>query len=312
MADEIRADYVQLRQVATQLARQATAISQMQQRVQRQVGQLRSAWVGQGADGFYTEMNERVLPATARLSRALQDASKTTQQMSAVMAQAENEAAALFRSGSPTAMMPIFRTLPYTPPFPDVTMGDRADNPWRLKGEGDIWEFDYRSKDQRSKFDPEVKIRYGVSGAVVGDPEAEGVSVLGGGVGVEGGWGPKGWSAGPYLEAYAARANTEGVLIGDENLGLTGGLTGKAIALEGFAGLRHNSVGASIGGTLVSVEGELGTNVAGVNVGVTGELGLKAELGFEVGAETELKLPFVSVGFRFGGAKRPDEGMEAI
>ena len=48
----------------------------------------------------------------------------------------------------------------------------------------------------------------------------------------------------------------------------------------------------------------MGVNVAGVNVGVKGEIGLKAELGFKIGKETEIKLPFITIGFSFGGAKK--------
>jgi hypothetical protein len=38
-------------------------------------------------------------------------------------------------------------------------------------------------------------------------------------------------------------------------------------------------------------------------VGVSGELGFKAEIGFKIGKRTEIKLPFVSFGLNFGGAK---------
>jgi len=102
MADEIRVDYPQLEQVAAQFARQATAVNQTQQRVKRQVGQLRSAWVGKGSGAFYAEMNDKVLPATERLYRALQEASKTTRQIAQLMEQAENDAAAPFKAGEKT------------------------------------------------------------------------------------------------------------------------------------------------------------------------------------------------------------------
>ena len=97
MADEIRVDYAQLERVAAQFARQATAVNQMQQQLRRKTGQLQSAWVGKGSGAFFTEMNDKILPATARLHNALQEASKTTRQIAQLMAQAERDAAAPFR-----------------------------------------------------------------------------------------------------------------------------------------------------------------------------------------------------------------------
>lgn len=99
MADEIRVDYAQLRQVVTRFSRQATAINQTQQQVKRSMGQLQSAWVGRGSGAFFKELSDKVLPATNRLYRALQDASKTTRQIAQLMEQAERDAAAPFWSG---------------------------------------------------------------------------------------------------------------------------------------------------------------------------------------------------------------------
>jgi len=41
---------------------------------------------------------------------------------------------------------------------------------------------------------------------------------------------------------------------------------------------------------------------------VSGEVGWKAELGLQIGKVTKVKLPFVSLGISFGGAKdgKPD------
>jgi WXG100 family type VII secretion target len=308
MADEIRVDYAQLQQVAAQFSRQATAVSQMQQQLKRKMGQLQSAWVGQGSGAFFSEMNDKVLPATNRLCRALQDASKTTRQIAQLMEQAERDAAALFRGEAISGTQGAVGN--------GGGEGSAGGKPsfwdgFSFKGKGKIWEFDRANTDQPSKFDPGVIVRYGVSGAVVGSPDAEGFSVLGGSAGAQAGVTSKGFQVGPYAEGYVAQAKTEGVW-GDENLALTGGGTVKALAAEGFAGIRNNSFGASIGGTLISVKGEAGTNVAGVNVGVTGEVGLKAELGLQVGQETKLKLPFLTVGFAFGKAKQPDSGGERL
>jgi len=229
-----------------------------------------------------------------------------TRQIAQLMEQAERDAAAPFRGAAVSV------------PAGGVGGGGGSVggdgsfwDGFSFKGKGKIWELDRANTDQPSKFDPGVIVRYGVSGAVVGNPDADGLSVLGGSAGAQAGVTSKGFQAGPYGEGYVVQAKTGGVW-GDENLALTGGLTGKALAAEGFAGIRNNSLGASIGGTLISVKGEAGTNVAGVNVGLTGEVGLKAELGFQIGQETKLKLPFVTIGFAFGGTKKPDRGVGII
>lgn len=310
MADEIRVDYDQLQKVAAQFSKQASAINQMQQQVKRKMRQLETTWRGKGATEFFAEMNNKVLPATDRLHRALQDASITTKQIAELMERAELNAAAPFQ-GRLITISPgedEGRTSRLMTPKPAAGASAGDDSFWsmlNLKPKGNIWEYDFNNRDQPSKFDPQVRLRYGVSGALVGRPDEEGLSVFGGGLGMEFGTGAKGFFAGPYLEGYVVRAKTEGVW-GNEGLGLTGGVTGKVVDGGGFAGVRHNSVGASIGASFVSVEGDAGVNVAGFNVGVTGEVGLKMELGFLVGQETELKLPFVSIGFTFGKAKRPD------
>ncbi len=98
MADEIRVDYRQLSQVASQFSRQATAINQMRQRVRRSMSQLRGSWIGKGSDQFFAEMDDKVLPATERLYKALQEASSVTKQIAQLVQQAEQDAAAPFQA----------------------------------------------------------------------------------------------------------------------------------------------------------------------------------------------------------------------
>jgi WXG100 family type VII secretion target len=98
MADEIRADYRQLAQVATQFSRQASAVNQMRQQVKRSMNALQGNWMGHGSEAFFSEMSDKVLPATDRLYKALQDASKITKQISQLVQQAEQDAAAPFKA----------------------------------------------------------------------------------------------------------------------------------------------------------------------------------------------------------------------
>lgn len=97
MADEIRADYDQLEQVASQFANQSQVIQEMLQRVRSGMEQLEDGgWIGRGADAFFSEMQSIVLPAVQRLESALNDASGATKQIAQTMHQAEEEGRSLF------------------------------------------------------------------------------------------------------------------------------------------------------------------------------------------------------------------------
>lgn len=87
---------------------------------------------------------------------------------------------------------------------------------------------------------------------------------------------------------------------GSENLGLTGGVEGEAGGVDGALGIKDDSLDADVGVTLASATGSAGVNIAGVNASVNATIGLKAELGFSIGAHTEIKLPFISFGFSIG------------
>jgi len=100
MADEIRADYTQLQQMATQFSRQATAINRMQQQMKHSLGGLQGNWIGHGSEAFFSEMRDKVLPATQRLADALRAAQKVTLQISQVLRAAEEDAARPFRRGA--------------------------------------------------------------------------------------------------------------------------------------------------------------------------------------------------------------------
>lgn len=97
MAEEIRADYDQLEEVASRFANQAEVIQQMLQKVRGSMENLEGEWIGRGSDAFFSEMQGEVLPATRRLQIALDAASVTTRNIAQVMQQAEDEASSLFR-----------------------------------------------------------------------------------------------------------------------------------------------------------------------------------------------------------------------
>ena len=154
----------------------------------------------------------------------------------------------------------------------------------------------------------ELGIRYGFQPrSVYGDARAEdGWSALGGSAGAGINLSATDPLLGAYAEGYVFRAQGDTLLAGDERLGVTAAGGVNALSLEGQAGYnpKEKTFGATIGGKLVTVEGGVGVNVAGVNVGVNAEVGLKAELGFKIGKKTELKLPFITLGLSFGGARK--------
>jgi len=114
--------------------------------------------------------------------------------------------------------------------------------------------------------------------------------------------GEDGLTFGAYAEATAGEATAEGV-IGGSALGLAGAVTAAGPTAGGFVGIRDNTLGASIGGSIISAEAEAGLNIAGANVGVKGGLSLGLEFGFKIGKETEIEFGPFEVGLSFGKAK---------
>ena len=99
MFDEIRADYDQLDQVASQFANQSQAIQQMSQNIRSSMDPLEGGgWIGRGSDAFFAEMQSEIIPANERLEQALDEASRVTRQIVQIVKQAEDEASSPFRA----------------------------------------------------------------------------------------------------------------------------------------------------------------------------------------------------------------------
>lgn len=99
MAEEIRADYDQLEEVAGKFAQQSQVAQQLRQTLKSNMDPLEGGdWIGQGSDAFFEEMNGKIIPALARLIDVLQDASAVTKEIIAKMKQAEEEAQSPFSS----------------------------------------------------------------------------------------------------------------------------------------------------------------------------------------------------------------------
>ncbi len=99
MAEEIRADYDQLDEVANRFAKQSDAAQQLKQLLKGKMDPLEGGdWIGQGSDAFFEEMNGKIMPAMDRLIDVLQDASAVAKEIIQKMKQAEEEAQSPFAS----------------------------------------------------------------------------------------------------------------------------------------------------------------------------------------------------------------------
>jgi len=97
-APRVRSDFDQLKSIAGQFNTAAETTNGMIQNLNSKLEQLRGKdWVGKGADKFIGEMDSSVLPSLKRLSKAMSSASRVTNQISKIMKQAEDDAAALFK-----------------------------------------------------------------------------------------------------------------------------------------------------------------------------------------------------------------------
>jgi WXG100 family type VII secretion target len=101
-----RGDYEALRQIAQTFAQHTITTQHMLEQLKNHMGVLQGGdWQGQGATKFFLEMDGQVLPAIQRLSHALDESNRVVVQISAVIQQAEDDSARLFRlnNGGPEA-----------------------------------------------------------------------------------------------------------------------------------------------------------------------------------------------------------------
>ncbi len=98
MADEIKADYDQLEQIANKFAHQSQEIQQMMQQVRGGMDKLYDDWIGRGSKAFFSEMRDDIIPAVTRLQQALEEASRVTKEVAQTMQQADEEASSPFRT----------------------------------------------------------------------------------------------------------------------------------------------------------------------------------------------------------------------
>jgi len=96
-APTVRSDYDQLKNVAQSFSQQADTLNGMNQNLQGNVDTLQGGdWIGQGAQAFYKEWGDTVMPTLKRLQSALSESARITQQISQVMKEAEDNASKVF------------------------------------------------------------------------------------------------------------------------------------------------------------------------------------------------------------------------
>lgn len=99
MADTTQVDYEQMQAIIKQLKAEEQEMAQLLKATHSKVESLHgNQWVGQGADKFFNEMEQVVLPAMSRLVHALDVAGNVAQQIVNTFRQAEEETKGYFNN----------------------------------------------------------------------------------------------------------------------------------------------------------------------------------------------------------------------
>ncbi len=97
-APKIQINYDDMQSVSTKFSNQADVIAQMKQQIQSKMDALTNGgWIGQGANTFSTEMDEKVMPTIQKLHDSLEAAAFLTGQIMDHFHQVEQDASALFK-----------------------------------------------------------------------------------------------------------------------------------------------------------------------------------------------------------------------
>lgn len=98
----IQVNYEQLEQIAQLFSRHTQQFEAYDRQLRQMTDQLKSGWIGMGADAFFDEMEGEILPRLKRLIEAFEASNRAVTQISEVMAAAEEQAGGVIRDvGSP-------------------------------------------------------------------------------------------------------------------------------------------------------------------------------------------------------------------
>jgi WXG100 family type VII secretion target len=97
-SNKIQLNYEEIFGVRDRFSRQADVINTMMQNISSKLDVLQNGgWIGRGAEAFFQEMQNDVLPGVRRLQGALAQASSELQRMSDHAREIEEAAGAIFR-----------------------------------------------------------------------------------------------------------------------------------------------------------------------------------------------------------------------
>ena len=311
----IRIDTDQVREAGRRLIAKSTQVDEIGSELQSAIGSL-DTWAWDGASRWRAEpMLDRVRPESAAVAEELDRLGRILVRVADVFEQEDATAARNlegmkwvdFTPGANSVDSAGGRSGTSASGKGGVGLGgsvglstsyDLNDHKWS-KGKGAGLKFKVVDGALYDAEDVTGDVKVG--GKDIGDYKADlkgGIYEVGAKVGV----GKDGFTAGAYGEVGVGEATAEGV-IGSTAFGLAAAGTVAGPKAEGFIGIKDNTLGASIGGSLVSAEAEAGLNIAGANVGVKGGVSLGLEFGFKIGQETEVKFGPFKVGLSFGKAK---------
>jgi WXG100 family type VII secretion target len=93
MADQIQVNYEVLNEMENKFVQLAEGVQEMATKIKSRDNSLRQGgWIGRGSDAFYAEMDDLVMPAIARLRRALDEGGQALNRMARIFDEAEQEA----------------------------------------------------------------------------------------------------------------------------------------------------------------------------------------------------------------------------
>ena len=92
MPDQIQVNYEVLNEMENKFVQLADEVQEMANKIKSRDNSLRQGgWIGRGSDAFYAEMDDLVMPAIARLKRALDEGGQALNRMARIFDEAEQE-----------------------------------------------------------------------------------------------------------------------------------------------------------------------------------------------------------------------------
>jgi WXG100 family type VII secretion target len=100
MGKQIQVNYEEMAAIITRMRNEQGEIQQLQKSTKGKVDSLHNnQWIGKGSDKFFSEMEEKYLPALARLERALGNTADTAQKIVDTIRNADEGTKSFFNIG---------------------------------------------------------------------------------------------------------------------------------------------------------------------------------------------------------------------